>query len=86
LREAFADLLPPAITAQPKTYGFGHAEQFQVQTLSLTELVDRAPSNAWNYLDRHTFIATWSRPNMHPMLWLPVSFLLWMIARHEQRF
>ena len=86
LRDAFAGILPDAITRQPKTLGFGNAEQYQVLNLSLAPLIERAPASAWDYLDRSKLTRLLARPQAHPMIWLPVSFLLWMTVRHEQRF
>lgn len=84
LRQAFRGIVPDAVLAQPKTHGFGNAEQYQVLKLSLSPLLERAPAQAWHYIDRDALAKQLAQPTAHPMIWLPVSLLLWMTARHEQ--
>ena len=85
LRIAFADILPARVLQQPKTHGFGNAEQHLVQAMPLMELLARAPLQAWDYLDKATLQRELTRRQTHPMVWLPISFLLWMTAWHEQK-
>ena len=86
LRRAFRGTVPDAFLAQPKTHGFGHAEQFQLPHLSLAPLLERAPAATWEYIDRAKFTKALAQPHTHPMLWLPISFALWMTARAEGAF
>ncbi len=86
LRQAMQQHLPESVWRQPKTHGFGHAEQYQLHQLDLASLIERAPREAWDYLDRKALTAQWRRPTLHPTAWLPVSFLLWSTARAEGRF
>jgi asparagine synthase (glutamine-hydrolysing) len=78
LRRAFAGLLPERILAAPKTHGLGMAEQFEVGSLDLGDLLQAPPAAAAEFLDLprlRTLLAT--RPG-DPLLWFPVSLLLWL--------
>lgn len=86
LREAFRGIVPDAVIAQPKNMGFGNAEQYEVLNLALAPLLERAPAEAWHYIDRAALTAQLQKTTTHPTIWLPISFLLWMTARHENRF
>ncbi len=85
LRNAFANILPASVLQQPKTHGFGNAEQHLVLSMPLVELLARAPEQAWEYIDKVKLQRELARPHTHPMLWLPISFLLWITAWHEQK-
>lgn len=86
LRQAMRGYLPPEVLAHPKTHGFGHAEQYQLHQLDIAALVERAPEETWEYLDREALLRQSRKPSLHPMAWLPLSFMLWTTARAEGRF
>lgn len=85
LRNAFAAILPTDVVTQRKTHGFGNAEQHQVLAMQLAPLIARAPEAAWEFIDKKALTRALASTHIHPMVWLPVSFLLWMTAWHEQQ-
>ena len=85
LRKAFANIVPAHVLQQPKTHGFGNAEQHLVLAMPLTELLTRAPAQTWHYIDKTKLQRELARAHTHPMVWLPISFLLWITAWYEQK-
>ena len=71
--------------AQPKTHGFGNAEQYKVLQMPLLPLLERAPATTWDFLDKAALMRELGQDRNHPMVWLPVSFMLWMTVLHEKR-
>ena len=80
LRKAFDGMLPIPMRATPKTQSFGTAEQDQVLEVDFGPLIDRAPAVAWEYIDRKSLVRALSKRRIHPMTWLPISFLLWLTS------
>lgn len=83
LREAFSGHVPGFVWQQPKTHGFGHAEQYQLHQMPWQALLARAPQESWDYIDRAALEVLLQQEDIHPMAWLPISFLLWMVVVHE---
>ncbi len=77
LRHAFAGIVPDSVLAQPKTHGFGNAEQYRVLQMPLGPLIEQAPAETWDFIDRATLVQQLAKKEIHPMVWLPVSFALW---------
>lgn len=78
LRRACASVLPERIHRAPKLLGFGHAEQHCVLQMPTADLLDAAPPEAWEYLDRARLTRALGQQQAHPLLWLPLSFIAWL--------
>ncbi len=80
LRKAFDGVLPISMTAKPKLHSFGTAEQNQVLEVDFGPLIERAPPVAWEYIDRKALVRALSKRRVHPLTWIPISFLLWLTS------
>ena len=80
LRKAFDGVLPISMAAKPKLHSFGTAEQDQALEVDFGPLIERAPPVAWDYIDRDTLVHALSQRRIHPLTWIPISFLLWLTS------
>lgn len=78
LRRAMADRLPPAVANGPKVRGLGHAEQFQIGHLDLTDILQDPPAAARPYLDTGRLALALRKEPGNMKLWWPVCLLLWL--------
>lgn len=80
LRKAFDGVLPISMQAKPKAHSFGSAEKNLVLEVDFAPLIERAPPVAWEYINRKALVRALSKRRIHPMTWLPISFLLWLTS------
>lgn len=82
LRDAFADVLPESLVRQRKSTGFGHAEQFLVQSLPWQATLEELPAGIADYLDVPRLRRELAQGRGHSTLWLALSFALWYRSFH----
>lgn len=78
LRRAYAGRLPESVLGAPKSHGFGQAEQFQVGHMDLGDLLATPPRAAEGLIDVARLAEEMARRPGDPLLWWPVSVLLWL--------
>lgn len=78
VRLAMASLLPPEVIEGPKNRGLGHAEQFRIGALPLSDVLTDLPRGADEFINAPRLADALRRAPADPRLWWPVCFLLWL--------
>lgn len=77
LRNEFSGFIEDNVLTSPKLRGFGNAEQHYVQSMMTEDALSSPPDFVHQYIDVEQLKRELKNDKSHPLLWLPVSFLMW---------